>query len=83
MIAAATIAPSTIADSPGSITLSDAAAIPVNTSETPECGKSVKPRDFVTAGGRFGYFSADKRAAAFLLFRDYFVVLPDMVVYPL
>ena len=56
MIAAATIEPCTIADSPGSITLSDAAAIPVNTSETPECGKSVKPRNFVTVGGALVIF---------------------------
>ena len=53
MMAAATIVPEINAASSGSIALNAFTAIPVKTSDTPECGSNVNPRYFVTVGSAF------------------------------
>ena len=49
IIAATTIVPETMEAKEGSIEVSVVTAIPVKTSDTPECGNSVKPRYLVTS----------------------------------
>ena len=56
IMAAATMVPDMIDASEGSIGVKVAEAIPVKTNDTPECGKSVKPKYFVTAGAAFVIF---------------------------
>ena len=70
IIAAETTVPDTIFASDGSKPFKADTAIPVKTRETPECGRRVNPRYFVTAGSACVIFPPRKAPPIFPAARE-------------